>query len=86
MLISTKKAAEYLGITPHTLLNWVKQGKIPCIKINQRVYKFDRENIDWILHELFCKVEDGDGGDAAAEESQNTDNVRVSEENTSEEI
>ncbi|MFA6432618.1 MAG: MerR family DNA-binding transcriptional regulator [Candidatus Paceibacterota bacterium] len=49
-LISIKEAAKMLGITPLTLRNWDKNGKLPALRHpmnNYRVYK--REDIDRLL-------------------------------------
>ncbi|MEM6347495.1 MAG: helix-turn-helix domain-containing protein [Bacteroidota bacterium] len=37
-LIKTEEACEILGVSKVTLLQWRKQGLIPCHKLNTRVY------------------------------------------------
>lgn len=49
-LISIKKAAELLGVTPLTLRNWDKNGKLKALRHpmnNYRVYK--REEVEKLL-------------------------------------
>ncbi len=46
-LISIKKAAEMLGVTPLTLRNWDKAGKLTAMRHplnNYRVYRIDEIN------------------------------------------
>ncbi|OHA23897.1 MAG: hypothetical protein A3B11_02045 [Candidatus Taylorbacteria bacterium RIFCSPLOWO2_01_FULL_44_26] len=52
-LISIKKAADLLGITPLTLRNWDKNGKLKALRHpinNYRVYK--RQDIEKLLEEI----------------------------------
>ena len=48
-LLSTKKVAEYLDITPPTVRRKALSGEIPSIKIGNRL-RFDKQQIDrWLL-------------------------------------
>ncbi|MFC1928921.1 response regulator [Chloroflexota bacterium] len=48
-LLSTKKVAEYLDISPLTVRRKVKNGEIPSIKIGHQL-RFDKQQIDrWLL-------------------------------------
>lgn len=48
-LLGTEEAAEFLGISKHTLYEWVVQRKIPFIKVG-RLTKFKRELLEkWLL-------------------------------------
>lgn len=42
-LVSAKKIASECGgdITARAVLRWAKQGRIPCVRVNQRVIRFD---------------------------------------------
>lgn len=47
-LLSVCQAAQYLGISRHTLYSWVSQRRIPYVKVGRRTM-FDREALDgWI--------------------------------------
>lgn len=47
-LLNTKEAAELLGLSKHTLYEWVIQKKIPYIKVG-RLTKFKRKDLDeWL--------------------------------------
>jgi len=37
LVISVKDAAQSLGLSPYTLRNWIKQGKIPSVRLGKRV-------------------------------------------------
>ena len=48
-LLSTKKVAEYLDISPLTVRRKVRNGEIPSIKIGHQL-RFDKQQIDrWLL-------------------------------------
>ena len=48
-LLSTKRVAEYLDISPLTVRRKVKSGEIPSIKIGHQL-RFDKQQIDrWLL-------------------------------------
>ncbi|MFC1953837.1 response regulator [Chloroflexota bacterium] len=48
-LLSTKKVAEYLDISPLTVRRKVKSGEIPSMKIGHQL-RFDKQQIDrWLL-------------------------------------
>ena len=45
-------AAEYLGVSPNTLRNWVNAGKIVAIRHPVNRYRlFKQENLDALLHQ-----------------------------------
>ncbi len=43
--VSPKTLAEILEVTPWTIRQWVIRGKIPAIKINSRVLRFDLQRV-----------------------------------------
>lgn len=43
--VSPKTLAAILEVTPWTIRQWVIRGKIPAIKINSRVLRFDLESV-----------------------------------------
>ncbi|MDB5239112.1 MAG: yhdJ [Candidatus Parcubacteria bacterium] len=52
-LISIKKAAQILGVTPLTLRNWDKKGKLKALRHpmnNYRVYK--REEVEKLMESM----------------------------------
>lgn len=47
------KAAEYLGVSPNTLRNWVNAGKIAAIRHPVNSYRlFKREDLDGLLRQV----------------------------------
>jgi excisionase family DNA binding protein len=45
-------AAEYLGVSPNTLRNWVNAGKVVAIRHPVNGYRlFKQENLDALLHQ-----------------------------------
>lgn len=50
-LLSTKEAAEYLGVTEHTLLVWFRAHRVPGIKLGHRTLRFRREDLDAFAEE-----------------------------------
>ena len=47
-LITIKEAADYMGLSPHTLYTMVSQRRVPFVKVG-RLVKFDVELLDkWI--------------------------------------
>ena len=47
-LIAIQEAAEYTGLSPHTLYTMVSQRRVPFVKVG-RLVKFDVELLDkWI--------------------------------------
>ena len=50
--LTTKEAAEYLGIKPSTLYKYIKQGVIPAFKIGS-LWRFKKSALDrWISKKL----------------------------------
>ena len=43
--VSPKTLAGMLDVTPWTVRQWVIRGKIPAIKINSRVLRFDLQRV-----------------------------------------
>ena len=50
-LLDVKSAAEYLSIGKTLLYQWIKAGKIPCLKINSRRL-IDVNDLDKFIDEL----------------------------------
>jgi len=48
-LYSAKEVQEIFGVTKLTLSNWRKSGKLSCIKLNQRNFKYRKEDIENLL-------------------------------------
>ncbi len=45
-----KQAAEYLGITPKALWEWVQAGVVPYIGLPGRNPKYDKQDLDKIMN------------------------------------
>jgi len=55
-LLSIQEAAQYTGLSVHTLYTMVSQKRIPYVKVG-RLVKFDRESLDkWIKHQTVMPV------------------------------
>jgi excisionase family DNA binding protein len=47
--LDIKELSQYLKIKPSTLYAWASQGKIPHVKINNSLIRFEKEKIDaWV--------------------------------------
>jgi len=47
--LDIKELSQYLKIKPSTLYAWVSQGRIPHLKINGSLIRFEKEKIDtWL--------------------------------------
>ncbi|HED52826.1 MAG TPA: DNA-binding protein [Phycisphaerales bacterium] len=40
-LITTRDLARRLGVSSNTIRKWVRQGRIPCIRVGQKTLRFD---------------------------------------------
>ncbi len=49
-LLTAKKAAQYLGISEHTVRQWASMGKIPKVKIGTAL-RFDVDDLDQLINE-----------------------------------
>jgi len=47
--LSTVEAARELRIQPNTLLRWVAQGKVPCVRLGGRKLLFSRSEISKLV-------------------------------------
>lgn len=51
--LRVSEAAEYLGVSPNTLRNWVNAGKIVAIRHPVNDYRlFKREDLDALLRQV----------------------------------
>lgn len=48
-LLSKRQAARRIGICPHTLARWVRQGKIKPIRFNSRMLRFDARDVENLI-------------------------------------
>jgi len=47
--MTTKQAAQFIGISPSTLYAWVAEARIPYSRLSARRLRFDRVEIEaWI--------------------------------------
>jgi excisionase family DNA binding protein len=48
-LMTLDETAQYLRISPHTVGQYAREGRIPCVKIGRRVL-YDKQALDkWLL-------------------------------------
>jgi excisionase family DNA binding protein len=50
-LLDVEQAAQVLGLHPGTLYRMARARRIPCIRIGQRVIRFDPRALDRYLHQ-----------------------------------
>ena len=48
-LCTLPKAAAYFGVSRLTFSRWVREYKLPVVRINQRVLRFDLEKVRGVL-------------------------------------
>lgn len=41
-----QQTADYMGVSVHTVRDWIAQGKIPGYRINARVIRVDLNEVD----------------------------------------
>lgn len=59
-LMTIAQAAEYIGVTPLTLRNWDKTGKLQAIRNPLNGYRiYDREELDKFLAQLQKERQNG---------------------------
>jgi len=49
-LLSTKQAADYLGVCPNTVRKYADEGKIKRYRIGVKLFKFDRQDLDRLIY------------------------------------
>jgi excisionase family DNA binding protein len=49
--LSTRQLAQRLGVTPETIRQWTKNGRIPELRINHKVRRFDPVAVDAAIRE-----------------------------------
>jgi excisionase family DNA binding protein len=48
-LLTTREVAEFLNVSPHTMLDWVSDGKIPAIRLANRAIRFREDELaEWL--------------------------------------
>jgi predicted site-specific integrase-resolvase len=48
-LITKSNAAARFAICPHTLMRWVRAGRLAVIRLNSRVVRFDPQEIQRLI-------------------------------------
>ena len=62
--ITTRQAADLLGVNRATVINWARQGRFNAIQYGARgIYRFDRAEIVDFLNK--SRLQNGGGGSAA---------------------
>lgn len=62
-LLTPRQVAERLAVSPRTVYLWIEQGRLPAVRLSQRVTRISEEALD-----AFADVADG-GASLAAEEN-----------------
>lgn len=39
------QVADYVGVCPHTVARYTRAGLLPCVRINSRVIRYRREDV-----------------------------------------
>jgi excisionase family DNA binding protein len=50
-LLDVDQAAELLGLHAGTLYRWARAGRVPCIRMGQRVLRFDPRSLEKYLRQ-----------------------------------
>ena len=50
-LVTTREVAEWLGVSPKTVLVWTGAGKLPGFRMPSGALRFDREELERWLEE-----------------------------------
>jgi predicted site-specific integrase-resolvase len=45
LLLDAVELAEVFRVAPVTVLEWVRKGRIPCIRINRKTLRFDVDRV-----------------------------------------
>ena len=45
VLLTCDQIAEEIGVQPSTIRTWVREGKIPALRITGKVVRFDRDDV-----------------------------------------
>lgn len=48
-LVTAEEIAQELNVSPSTITEWGRQGKIPRVKISPKVIRYDKENTLLVL-------------------------------------
>jgi excisionase family DNA binding protein len=54
-LLTIAEVAAKFRVTPGTVKNWAKAGKIPVIRMSKQILRFEEEAIDAAVRELAAK-------------------------------
>ena len=54
-LISRRQAAEILGVTPKTIRRYEKSGRLTPIRLNNRVTRYRKEQLDELIQGALAK-------------------------------
>ena len=54
--LTPKKAAAHLGIPTSTLHSYVRAGRVPFVRMSERVIRFDRNELDEWLEARHVRV------------------------------
>ncbi len=57
-LLTVKEVAEALRVTPHTVRQWCRQGKIRAFKLGKE-YKIIRSDLEALIRERLTPSEEG---------------------------
>jgi excisionase family DNA binding protein len=52
-LLDAKQAAKLLGVPPSTVYQWVRDGRLPCLRLGPRAIRFTRTMLaQWAAEQL----------------------------------
>ena len=61
--VRVTEAADYLGVSPNTLRNWVNAGKISAVRHPVNAYRlFKREDLDALLKKVAVTIKKSNKG------------------------
>ncbi len=47
--VTSEQLAEHLGVTPATVMRWVADHRVPCLRVSRRTVRFSIEAVEAYL-------------------------------------
>jgi len=60
-LLTAKEIAQELSVSPSTVTEWGRQGKIPRMKVSHKIIRYDPEAVQSALLKIAASKGDNDG-------------------------
>ena len=60
-LLTLKEAAARLRLSRHTLRSWVRQRRLPAVRLGRRALRFRAEDLDAVVNASHVPAVEGNG-------------------------